>query len=189
MPEKRTSARDERAKARAKRRDGATADGAERADTPADTAKHAAAAAAASALVSGAASVAKHLIGERSGGNGDDDRDEPEPKSKAEPRPEPEPEGAKEERAPRGAPASEAAELVDVARRQLESVLGSEVERVSGIRRAEGSWKIGLEVVEFRRIPDSTDILASYEVELDGDRNLVGVTRLRRYRRADAEGA
>lgn len=47
----------------------------------------------------------------------------------------------------------------------------------------EGGWSVGVEVVETRRIPDSADILAVYEVELDEDLELVGFLRTRRYLR------
>jgi hypothetical protein len=47
---------------------------------------------------------------------------------------------------------------------------------------------VTLEVVELRRIPESTDVLASYEVELDGDGRYLGFSRGRRYSRSQAEG-
>jgi hypothetical protein len=37
------------------------------------------------------------------------------------------------------------------------------------------------------RIPESTDVLASYEMELDGDGNLRRYGRVRRYRRSQAD--
>jgi hypothetical protein len=45
-----------------------------------------------------------------------------------------------------------------------------------------------LEVVEVSRIPDSTDILASYELTLDDDGRLAQMTRTRRYLRSQLEG-
>jgi hypothetical protein len=44
-------------------------------------------------------------------------------------------------------------------------------------------WKAGVEVVETRRIPDSTDILAVYEAELDAEGGLVAYRRVKRYSR------
>jgi hypothetical protein len=44
---------------------------------------------------------------------------------------------------------------------------GHEVETVISIEPRDDHWKISVEVVETRRIPDSADILASYEVQLD----------------------
>jgi len=44
-------------------------------------------------------------------------------------------------------------------------------------------WTVGVEVVETRRIPDSTDILAVYEVELDAEGELLAYRRVKRYSR------
>jgi hypothetical protein len=46
---------------------------------------------------------------------------------------------------------------------------------------------VTLEVVEVSRIPESTDVLASYQMELDDDRNLRRYDRVRRYHRSAAE--
>ena len=51
------------------------------------------------------------------------------------------------------------------------------------IERAEDGWRIGVEVIETRRIPDSADILAIYETKLDGAGALVSYRRVRRYAR------
>jgi hypothetical protein len=40
---------------------------------------------------------------------------------------------------------------------------------------------VDLEVVESRRIPDSTDILATYRVETDDEGDLTGYQRMSRY--------
>src|SRR3954469_10474349 len=59
---------------------------------------------------------------------------------------------------------------VDVARRAVEQIAvltGRPVEGVLGLRRADDGWEVTLELLELRRVPDSTDVLASYEVSLD----------------------
>ena len=112
-----------------------------------------------------------------------------EPESEPEPRaeqPESEPD-EDEDSQPRGAPTGNAGEIVDEARTQLERLLGTESEGVTGFERSDGRWSVTLEVVEVHRVPDSTDVLASYEVVLDDDRNLVSFDRKRRYRRAQVE--
>jgi hypothetical protein len=88
-----------------------------------------------------------------------------------------------------GVSADEGAEIVAQARRQLEGLLGTEAERVSGLQRVDGGWSVMLEVVEVSRVPESTDVLATYEVALDDDRNLVSVNRGRRYRRSQIDEA
>jgi hypothetical protein len=88
---------------------------------------------------------------------------------------------------PRGANPDEFTDMADRARELLRSVRGVEAESVSGLSRAPNGWKVTLEVVELRRIPESTDVLASYDVELDGDGKLLGFERGRRYNRSQAE--
>ena len=79
-------------------------------------------------------------------------------------------------------------DIVPKAREELERLLGREAESVSGFERRDGHWSVMLEVVELRRVPDSSDVLASYEVTLDDDGRLARMTRARRYRRAEVEG-
>jgi len=54
-------------------------------------------------------------------------------------------------------------------------------------QRSEGGWNVGVEVLESRRIPDSTDILAVYRVEVDERGDLLSYRRERRYFRGRAE--
>ena len=88
---------------------------------------------------------------------------------------------------PRGAGGDELTEVAAKARELLRSVRGVEAESVSAIGRTPHGWKVTLEVVELRRIPESTDVLASYEVELDGEGDFLGFERGRRYSRSKAE--
>ena len=46
---------------------------------------------------------------------------------------------------------------------------------------------MGVEVVKMSRIPDSTDILAVFEVRLDTDGDLISYPRLRRYARGQLD--
>jgi hypothetical protein len=87
----------------------------------------------------------------------------------------------------RGLSEGDAEAVVSTARRHLEALLGTDVERVSGLEPADGRWSVYLEVVEVARIPESTDILATYEVVLGDDGDLAGVSRVRRYRRSQVE--
>lgn len=94
----------------------------------------------------------------------------------------------REKREPRrGAKQDEFTSMANEARELLRSVRGVEAESVSGLTRTSNGWTVTLEVVELRRIPESTDVLASYEVELDGDGKLLGFERGRRYNRSQAE--
>jgi hypothetical protein len=86
-----------------------------------------------------------------------------------------------------GAASSDVEKIVERAKSEVEHLLGTESEGVSGIERSNGSWCVTVEVVEVRRVPDSTDVLASYGVVLDGEGNLVSLERKRRYRRSQVE--
>jgi hypothetical protein len=86
----------------------------------------------------------------------------------------------------------EARATVDRAKEQLESLIERPVESVSSLERTHNGWVVALEVVEVSRIPETTDILASYELELDNSLDLVRYQQVRRYHRAQAsrgEGA
>jgi hypothetical protein len=65
---------------------------------------------------------------------------------------------------------------------------GHDVEGVVSVEPSEGGWRLGVEVVETHRIPDSADILAVYEVCLDGDGELVSFRRTERYGRGQTDG-
>ena len=110
--------------------------------------------------------------------------DEGEAQARVEPE-EPQADAPAEDR--RGLSEGDAEAVVATARRSLEALLGTDVERVSGLARTDGRWSVQLEVVELARIPESTDVLATYEVVLDDDDDLVSVSRVRRYRRSQVE--
>ena len=76
-----------------------------------------------------------------------------------------------------------AIKVAQSAARQLLELTGREAEGVTGLERTDDGWKIIVEVVEVRRIPDTTDVLALYEVAVDEDGDLESYRRLRRYTR------
>lgn len=74
-------------------------------------------------------------------------------------------------------------QVAQAAATQLLELTGREAEGVVGMERTDDGWRIEVEVVEVRRIPDTTDVLALYEVTVDEDGDLEGYRRLRRYGR------
>lgn len=74
-------------------------------------------------------------------------------------------------------------QIAQAAARQLLELTGRDAEGVVGMERTDDGWRIEVEVVEVRRIPDTTDVLALYEVTVDEDGDLEGYRRLRRYGR------
>lgn len=65
--------------------------------------------------------------------------------------------------------------------RQLLELTGKGAEGVIGLERTEDGWTVKIEVLELRRIPNTTDVLAIYEVTVDSDGELEGYRRLQRY--------
>lgn len=66
---------------------------------------------------------------------------------------------------------------------QIIELTGKDPEGVTGVERSQDGWLVTVEVVEDRRIPSSTDILATYEAEIDGDGELLSYRRVQRYSR------
>ncbi len=64
---------------------------------------------------------------------------------------------------------------------QLVELTGRDVEGVTSLERTEDGWRVEVEVLEVRRIPDTTDVLATYELTLDEDGDIEGYRRLHRY--------
>jgi hypothetical protein len=197
----------------ADRSDAAVDESADDQDQPLEAVKHAAKVAAAGAAV-GAAAAAARALTSRDGD--DDDESGPKAEADTEPQaeqdqkqeqgqqeqsqqPEAETDDAPADEPPDpvsvrrgngdvpGATPDDARTTVQRARDQLEALLERSVESVSSLERTNDGWLVTLEVVEVSRIPESTDVLASYQMELDEDRNLRRYARVRRYHRTAAE--
>ena len=100
--------------------------------------------------------------------------------------PEPRPPG----RTPRGrAPHGRLGDGMLAARRaarQVFELTGHEPENVVSIERDSDGWQVGVEVLELHRVPDTTDVMAVYEVILDGHGSLIRCQRGERYTRSSA---
>jgi hypothetical protein len=77
-------------------------------------------------------------------------------------------------------------EIALKAKEQLIVLTGLKAGTVSGLHHDENGWHIVADMVELKRIPESADILATYEATLDDKGNLVNYQRTRRYSRGDA---
>ena len=79
------------------------------------------------------------------------------------------------------------AQLIGEAKRQVSELTGLKVETVSGFDRDGDGWRIFVEALEVERVPDTMDVLGTYEVVLSDDGELQGLQRRRRYHRAAVE--
>jgi len=68
---------------------------------------------------------------------------------------------------------------------QFTELTGRQSEAVTGVRSLDNGdgWSVLVDVVELERIPSSTDVLATYRVDLDTQGSITGYERLRRYTR------
>jgi hypothetical protein len=64
---------------------------------------------------------------------------------------------------------------------ELAQLIGQTPEGIVAAEKGEDGWRVQVEVVESRRIPETTDILAVYEVDVDDDGAVTGYRRLNRY--------
>lgn len=73
------------------------------------------------------------------------------------------------------------------AQAELASLVGCPAEGIVGVRKDDDGWVVTVEVLELGRVPATTDVLASYDVTVDGDGSVTGYQRVRRYLRAQVE--
>jgi hypothetical protein len=79
-----------------------------------------------------------------------------------------------------------AREVVMDAVEQVQELIGRPVEAVTGMEKDGTDWTVTVEVVELSRIPNTTDVLGSYQVTLDKDGEVTSTRRTRRYYRSEA---
>ena len=78
-------------------------------------------------------------------------------------------------------PRTPASKIASEAKSELVALTGKDAEGVTGLERTEDGWLVRVEVVELRRIPDTTDVLALYEVQTDAHGVLESYQRVRRF--------
>ena len=75
--------------------------------------------------------------------------------------------------------------VVKKARQQLGELTGLDVCSTVLAKKDKPGWCVQVEVVEKKSLPDSQDILATYELSLDEEGNLLNFTRIGMRRRMD----
>ena len=81
-----------------------------------------------------------------------------------------------------------AAELGQAALTTVQELTGYQPEAITGLEWDGEFWDVSVDVLELSRIPNTTDVLASYVVQLDESGTLRGLKRARRFVRGHAEG-
>ncbi|MFF4348179.1 gas vesicle protein [Streptomyces sp. NPDC001530] len=80
-----------------------------------------------------------------------------------------------------------APEAMRCASEQLAELLGTRPESVSALKPTEQGWEARVEVVEVERIPETTSVMASYQVVLDAEGQLLAYERDNRYTRSQVD--
>ena len=68
--------------------------------------------------------------------------------------------------------------LVQEAREQLSTLTGLALGSTVSVHRDESNWRVQVEVVEKKSMPDSQDILATYDLTVDQDANILNFARI-----------
>ena len=76
-------------------------------------------------------------------------------------------------------------EVAQRAKEQLAQLTGLTPDTVSSLSRGEDGWHVTVDLIELKRIPEATDVLASYETLLDEEGNLLSYQRTKRYLRQE----
>jgi hypothetical protein len=79
-----------------------------------------------------------------------------------------------------------AAELGLAALAAVKELTGYQPEAVTGLEWDGDLWRITVDALELPRIPNTTDVLGSYAVQLDDQGTLHGYRRVRRFQRGQA---
>jgi hypothetical protein len=79
-----------------------------------------------------------------------------------------------------------AAELSQAALTTVQELTGYDPEAVTGLEWDGEFWQVTVDVLELSRIPNTTDVLGSYVVQLDESGTLRGMRRAKRYQRGHA---
>ena len=76
-------------------------------------------------------------------------------------------------------------EIAQQAKEQLVQLTGLTPYTVSALSKDDEGWHVTVELIELKRIPEATDVLASYETLLDDEGNLLSYKRTKRYLRQE----
>lgn len=74
-----------------------------------------------------------------------------------------------------------AAAVAQRAKAELEAITGLDADHVSAVEQQPDGWHVIVDLVELRRIPAATDVLAAYEAVLGPTGLLLSYRRTRRY--------
>ena len=80
-----------------------------------------------------------------------------------------------------------ARDLTRTAKETIEELTGHRAEAVSAFQWDGDEWLVSVDVCELERIPNTTDVMATYVVQLDESGGLLGSKRARRFPRGSGD--
>src|SRR5262245_25236197 len=80
-----------------------------------------------------------------------------------------------------------AADLAIAAKESVQALTGYRAESVSALEWDDEHWEVTVDVRELERVPNTTDVLATYVVRLDKQGGMLGYRRTRRFLRSQTE--
>jgi Gas vesicle synthesis protein GvpO len=81
----------------------------------------------------------------------------------------------------------DAADVLRQAKRLLAELTGLKPGTVTAVDREDGAWRVTVEMIELERVPNTMDVIGSYEITVGDDGGLRGYRRVRRYHRSATE--
>jgi hypothetical protein len=79
-----------------------------------------------------------------------------------------------------------AGDLAKAALKTVYELTGFTPQAATGLEWDGDTWNVTVDVLELERIPNTTDVIGTYEVRLDSEGTLRGYRRIRRYVRGEA---
>jgi len=79
-------------------------------------------------------------------------------------------------------------DIIEKAKKELAELTGFSSPSGIGAKKKNGGWVVTIEIKEKQSIPEGMDILGIYDVETDGEGNIVGYERAETRRRSDVMG-
>ena len=80
-----------------------------------------------------------------------------------------------------------AQELAKAALKTVEELTGYETEAVTGLEWDGDEWSISVDALELARVPNTTDVIGEYQVQLDASGTLRGYRRTGRHARGQVD--
>lgn len=73
------------------------------------------------------------------------------------------------------------------AKKEIQALTGLDAETVSSIQHQGDGWVVTIDMIELHMTPNSRDVLAIYDVQLDNEGSVMGYRRIGRYVRSQVE--